>query len=134
MEGMLSKCGYRCNRCLAYEANFKGEVDQKRMSDALAKYYDFEIPPEEVKACRGCQASETPPDSNCPVFPCARERGLETCGHCPDFGCDKLKQRMDVVEKCLEKHSDMPQEDFDTFFKPYLSRRILEQIHQNQES
>ena len=133
MEGNLSKCGYRCDLCPAFETNLKDDADKQRMRDALAKYYGFEMPAEDIKPCQGCQCADTAPDASCPVFPCASERGMETCGHCPDFGCNKLKERMDVVEECLKKHPDIPQEDYEAFFKPYLSRQVLENIHQSLE-
>jgi hypothetical protein len=127
---MISKCGYRCDLCLIHETNLKGEDDKQRMSDALAKYYDCNLPPEQIKPCKGCQAIQTSPDPNCPVYPCAQDKGMETCAHCPDFGCDKLKQRMDVVEECLERHLDVPSEDYELFFKPYLSRTTLMEIRE----
>jgi hypothetical protein len=39
MDPIIAKCGYRCDLCLAFEGNFKGEADRQRMSTALAKYY-----------------------------------------------------------------------------------------------
>jgi hypothetical protein len=128
---MISKCGYRCDLCLIHETNLKGEDDKQRMSDALAKYYDYTVPPEQIEPCKGCQHVQTSPDPGCQVFPCVQEKGLETCAHCPDFGCDKLKQRMDLVEECLERHPNVPSEDYDLFFKPYLSRTTLMEIRES---
>jgi len=36
---------------------------------------------------------------------------------------------MDVVEECLAKHSDVSNEDYRLYFRPYLSRAALTQIH-----
>lgn len=129
MEPIIAKCGYRCDQCPAYEANLKNDLDRQRMSQALSKYYHFEIPAEQIQPCKGCRCATESPDKDCPVFPCARERGMQTCGHCPDFGCDKLKQRMDIVEQCLLQQPEVPQEDFELYFKPYLSRKLLTEIH-----
>lgn len=133
MNRIIAKCGYRCDLCPAYETNLKGEADKQRMSEALKKYYECNLPPEMVRPCKGCRAAREAPDPNCPVYPCAVERGMETCGHCADFGCNKLKERMDVVEECMAKHPDMPKEDFEIYFKPFLSRRILTHIHESLE-
>ena len=129
MDRIIAKCGYRCDLCPAFKTNLKGEEDRQRMSEALKKYYMVNLPSEMIRVCEGCQATVKMPDPNCPVYPCAMDRGVETCGHCADFGCDKLKERMDVVEEILAKHPDMPKEDFESFFKPYLSRQLLTQIH-----
>jgi hypothetical protein len=72
------------------------------------------------------------PDKDCPVYPCVCKRGLENCGQCPEFGCDRLKARMDVVEECLAKHLDVSDEDYRLYFRPYLSRGTLTQIHLSQ--
>lgn len=129
MEPILAKCGYRCDLCPAFEANLKSEQDKKRLSKALARYYSCRVRPEEIHPCKGCQAATEAPDKDCQVYPCVVRRGLENCGQCPQFGCDKLKTRMDVVEECLAKHSDVSNEDYRRFFRPYLSRAALTQIH-----
>jgi hypothetical protein len=131
MEPIIAKCGYRCDLCPAYKANLRSYFDKQRMSQALSKYYHIELPVEQIRSCLGCQFANESPDKECPVFPCAREKDLPTCGHCPDFGCDKLKQRMDVVEQCLAQQSEVPQEDFDLYFKPYLSRTLLTEINKS---
>lgn len=131
MEPIIAKCGYRCDLCPAFEANFRGDQTRKRMSQALAKYYDFQIEPEKISPCKGCQAATEAPDKDCEVYPCVCEKGLPSCGACPDFGCEKLKTRMDVVEECLEKHRDVSDDDYRLFFRPYLSREALTKIHKS---
>ena len=133
MEPILAKCGYRCDRCLMFEANLKGEQHRKRMSMALAKYFDCQVAPEAIGPCKGCQAGAEPPDKDCRVYPCVVEKGLHNCGQCPQFSCDKLKTRMDTVEECLERHPDIDDEDYRLFFRPYLSRAALTQTHLSQK-
>jgi hypothetical protein len=128
MEPIVAKCGYRCDLCLSHEANLKSDEDRLRMSDAMLKYYQVKLAPEAIKPCKGCLASRKPPDKECPVWYCVEEKGIENCGHCEDFGCDNLKERMDTVESFLEKASNVPQEDYQLFFKPYLSRATLMEI------
>ncbi len=131
MEPILSKCGYRCDLCQAFDANLKGEQDRRRMSRALATYYDCQIDPEAIRPCRGCQATGEAPDKDCQVYPCVCEKGLPNCGPCPEFGCDKLKMRMDTVEQCLKKNPDVRGEDYRLYFRPYLSREVLTKIHES---
>lgn len=131
MKPIVAKCGYRCDLCQAFEANLKSEQDRKRMSRAFSKYYDFEIEPQAIRPCKGCQAAGEAPDKDCQVYPCVCEKGLPNCGPCPEFDCDKLKTRMDTVEKCLENHPDVSEEDYRLFFRPYLSREALTKIHES---
>ena len=130
MDPVISKCGYRCDLCPAFEANLNGGQGRRRMSEALAKYYNYHLSPEQIKPCTGCRGTTDAPDSNCQVFPCVAARGLDNCGQCPNFGCDKLKTRMDTVEECLKRHPDVPQADYDQFFRPYLSRGLLMDVRQ----
>jgi len=131
MNAIIAKCGYRCDLCLMHETNLKGQEEKRRMSAALAKYYDCQLAPESIHPCRGCAGANKAPDKNCEVFPCARQKGLAHCGYCPQFGCDKLKTRMDVVEECLAQHPDVSKEDYDLFFRPYLSREALTKVHRS---
>ncbi len=131
MDAIIAKCGYRCDLCLMHEANLKGEEDRRRMSEALARYYGCRLAPERIRPCQGCAGAVEPPDQNCPVYPCVHGKGWENCGHCPQFGCDTLKTRMDVVEECLKKHPEVTREDYDLFFRPYLSRTILMRIYES---
>jgi hypothetical protein len=39
--------------------------------------------------CRGCRAGAGPPD--CQIRSCAQERGLELCGQCSDFPCQRFE-------------------------------------------
>ena len=134
MKPIIAKCGYRCDLCPAFEANLVGDTDKQGFSEALAKYYDCALPPDQIKPCKGCQGAQTQPDDNCPVYPCVRTKQLDNCGQCPDFGCDKLKQRMDIVEECLARAGEVPLEDFRRYFQPFLSRNTLTEIHGSLET
>ncbi len=49
MDPILARCGYRCDLCRMFEANLKGESHRKRISKALARYYDCHVPPDEIR-------------------------------------------------------------------------------------
>ena len=129
MKPHIAKCGYRCDLCPAFKPDLT-ETDKQDFSRALKQYYDCDLAPNQINSCAGCQSSDTPNDNDCPVFPCVKEKGFQTCAECDDFGCDKLKQRMDVVEQIAEKQADVPPEDFEKYFKPFLSRQTLVDIRQ----
>ena len=83
MDPIIAKCGYRCDLCLIHEANLKSEDDKRRMSEALARYYECQLAPEMIRACKGCAEAKEPPDKACQVYPCVREHSLKNCGQCP---------------------------------------------------
>ena len=128
MEPIVAKCGYRCDLCRAFETNLKSDEDKREMAAAFKRYYGAEIPPEDIKPCNGCQNAEKSPDDDCSVFPCVQQKGIENCAYCKDFGCDKLKSRMNAVEEILAKQHSIPDSDYRQYFLPYLSRDTLLQI------
>ena len=132
MEAIIAKCGYRCDLCPAYEPNVKSDADIKRMCDAWAKYFGFQIPPEEFSGCAGCIKEGA--DPNCPVRPCAIEKDVENCAHCDQFACDKLKTRVNFVEEKIKDFSNIPQDDYDLFIKPFISKERLLKIRESLET
>ena len=127
MESKLAKCGYRCDLCPAYEANLKSDADKQRMSDAWEMYCGFQVPPEQIQSCPGCSISGA--DPTCTVRPCAIEKGIENCAHCEEFMCDKLKTKMNFVEENVKVNlSDIPEEDFNLFIKPFITKESLQEI------
>jgi len=130
MEQIISKCGYRCDLCPAYEANLKSEADKQRMSDAWEKYCGFQVPPEQIQSCPGCLVSGA--DPTCTVRPCAIEKNVENCAHCEEFACDKLKPKMNFVEENVKVDlSDIPEGDFNSFIKPFESKECLSKIQES---
>jgi len=57
MKAILTRCGYRCDLCLAYKPNIaKHPENQQILSDGWFKYFGFRLPAE-VICCDGCNAS-----------------------------------------------------------------------------
>jgi hypothetical protein len=130
MEQIISKCGYRCDLCPAYEVNLKSEADKQRMSDAWKKYCGFQVPPEQIQSCPGCLVSGA--DPTCTVRPCAIEKNVENCAHCEQFTCDKLKPKINFVEENVKEDlSNIPEDDFNLFIKPFISREYLHKIRES---
>ena len=124
---ILTACGYRCDLCPAYEKNITGPEDLKTIRSGWRAYFGFDIPEDRI-ACAGCLNEGTHADSDCPIRPCALERGMRTCAECPDFGCERLKSRMGFVESVIPKFKNIPEKDFELYLRPYLSRERLEKI------
>src|SRR4030042_320964 len=104
MEPILARCGYRCDLCLAYRAKVESDpADQQKLSDGWYKYFGFRLPPEQI-ICDGCMAENpTLIDSRCPVRPCVVEKGLDHCGQCELYVCERLKERLVVYEEVKKR-------------------------------
>lgn len=124
---VLSKCGYRCDLCLAYGPNIEKEDRRQELSDGWFSIFGFRIEPESIW-CDGCVSSESPEliDKNCPVRPCVIGKNLENCAFCPEFVCDKHKLRsVDRVD--LEQHlnREFDESEYQRFVRPYEAERRL---------
>ena len=154
MPPILTRCGYRCDLCLAYKPNVaRNPANQQKLSDGWHKYFGFRIPPS-ATVCDGCM-SENPKliDQSCPVRPCVIARGLENCAQCQDYVCEKLTQRLVACERgesvggaesasgillgCIRLYaggekigewSEIPEDDYRCFIQPYENKSRLEEI------
>jgi hypothetical protein len=128
---ILSKCAYRCDLCLAYGPNVAREDRRAELSDGWHAIFGFRIPPEKI-VCDGCVSGDNPRliDKGCPVRPCAVARKLDNCGHCGDYPCERIGERV-VSRMELEKKlgRKLTNREHELFVKPYESRMRLDEIH-----
>jgi len=111
------------------EANPAG---RQELSDGWHKYFGFRIPADEI-VCDGCRA-ENPRliDKTCPVRPCVMEHGFPNCSQCPDYACEKLRERFVVYEDLTARTpSSIPPEDRNRFIRPYENKRRLDQLRRS---
>jgi hypothetical protein len=130
---MLSRCGYRCDLCLAYRPNVEAcPSNQETLSDGWFTYWGFRIPPERI-ACDGCMAKGGRLiDEGCPVRPCAIERGHVNCSACGDYVCNRLGQRLVSYEEVAGRvNRPIPEEDRARFIAPYENERRLERLRRD---
>lgn len=130
MEEILTRCGYRCDLCLAYRPNVEARPsNQQTLSDGWHKYFGFRIPPEQIM-CDGCMANNPRLiDNACPVRPCVVERGYANCSQCPDYVCEKLTERLVVYEDVAARLGcAIPEEDRARFIAPYENKRRLDSL------
>ena len=130
MEPVLTRCGYRCDLCLAYKHNVENSpMNQQKLSDGWHKYFGFRIPPEKI-ICDGCM-SDNPKliDLGCPVRPCVIEMGLANCAECEHYICEKLTERLVVYEEVKNRvNAEIPVDDYLCFIRPYENKRRLDSI------
>jgi len=121
MDPILTRCGYRCDLCLAYRPNVEANPgNQQTLSDGWFTYFGFRIPPEEIM-CDGCMADDSLLiDKDCPVRPCVIERRFATCAECGDYVCEKLRERVVIRAEVRERVGhDIPEADYLRFIQPY---------------
>ena len=111
---MIAYCGLSCNACPIHLATIEeSRGKQKTMRIAIAeecsKLYGKELKPEEVGDCDGCRVNTGRLFSwcsECEVRKCAMSNTVETCAHCPDYACEKLRKFFGAdptAEKRLEE-------------------------------
>lgn len=130
MQPVLSRCGYRCDLCLAYRPNVqKDPTNQQRLSDGWHQYFGFRIPPEQI-LCNGCLSEDSKTiDENCPVRPCVIAKGLQNCAGCEEYACDNLRDRLVIFEEMAAKFPDpISQEYRRLFIQPYENKQRLEML------
>ncbi len=130
---ILSKCGYRCDLCLAYLPNIEKNDRRKELSDGWFSIYGLRMEPESI-SCEGCVSSESPNliDKNCPVRPCVVSKSIENCAYCDEFVCEKHTQRgvsREDIENKLNRKLD--ESEYELFVKPYESEERLNRIRKN---
>jgi hypothetical protein len=94
MSEMIAYCGLRCNECKAFKATQTHDIEWKKQ---IAKHWTEELKMElssEDVNCRGCKSDTLSGWCRkiCKIRPCAAERKVETCAHCNDYVCAKLKE------------------------------------------
>jgi len=136
MEPILTRCGYRCDLCLAYKPNIeKNPANQQKLSDGWFKYYGFRLPAAEI-CCDGCMSGNPKLiDRSCPVRPCVIERGLDNCSQCEQYICERLSERLIVLEQVKQRvGAAVPEDDYVCCIMPYENRRRLDALRGKQAS
>jgi hypothetical protein len=130
---ILTRCGYRCDLCLAYKENIQKEDRRQLLSDGWFQYFGFRIEPEDIY-CDGCleDGCQTVKliDQGCPVRPCVKEKGLENCSQCDEFICEKLKNRIVDYEAIKAGCPSIPNKDYKQFIFPYENGKRLSEIRE----
>ena len=130
MEPILSKCGYRCDLCLAYAPNLQEHPENKViLSDGWHQYFGFRIPPEDI-FCSGCHSQDGRQiDSSCPVRPCVINHGFANCADCEEYICEKLETRMVSFQEIQSGIGQpIPDEDRARFIEPYENKNRLKNL------
>ena len=68
-------------------------------------------------------------DASCPVRPCIIERGLDNCAQCDEYVCEKLNERLVVLEEIKQRvGAEIPDDDYRCFIQPYENKLRLDAL------
>lgn len=96
----VSYCGLTCNSCPIYWATRETNPDKKKkirtkIAEICNEHYHMNYSCQDINDCDGCRSGTGVLFSgcmDCRIRNCAVFREVETCAHCPDYLCDKLKE------------------------------------------
>ena len=95
MAKLQAFCGIDCGECEAYVCTQNG--DRAGLEDVARKWaaqFGGKNLSGDMCVCDGCTSGKrisTAHGATCAVRLCASSRGVETCAHCPDYGCETLR-------------------------------------------
>lgn len=94
MHDMISYCGLDCSQCAAYLAARSGEREAlERVAADWRERFGMEVTADGV-VCDGCRSNTGRLSGYCHVCgvrACGSRRGVVTCAHCDEYGCDTLR-------------------------------------------
>jgi hypothetical protein len=95
MAKILAFCGLDCGECEAFIATQRND---RAGLEATAKIWAERYGAKEISAdmciCDGCSSGKRTSAAHaatCAIRLCASGRGVTTCAHCGDYGCETLK-------------------------------------------
>lgn len=85
---MIAYCGLDCEKCDAYLATVRDDQAlREKTAELWARLNHAPILPEHIN-CQGCRADGAKTvfcENLCGIRRCALEKGVATCGDCPDM-------------------------------------------------
>lgn len=94
MNNLIAFCGLNCTKCDAYIATKNNDNALREKTAKLwSELNNVQILPEHIN-CDGCRMNGRKTvfcDKLCPIRQCALQKGVETCGDCPEMdNCQKI--------------------------------------------
>ncbi|MFX1366166.1 MAG: DUF3795 domain-containing protein [Promethearchaeota archaeon] len=97
MEKIIAYCGLNCSECPIFIATKKNDdKERQKVAKNWSKLLNSEYEKEDIN-CDGCHSKKGRlwvNCRNCDVRNCGLEMEVETCGHCIDYSCEKLDNRL----------------------------------------
>lgn len=125
---IVTKCGMRCDLCVAYihHPDQGNPEEMQRASDVWEKYFGFRLEPGDI-ACGGCLEDEKGLlDKECPVRPCVVRRGHETCAQCGEYeDCETLSKRLVEEGHTAEKSGGVIPDADRKYIEAFMNQKRL---------
>ena len=105
MAEIIAYCGLDCSKCNVFIATQKNDLEEKKkIAERWTKGLHVDFKPEDV-TCDGCKSERLSGwcTKICKVRPCAENRKVETCAHCDDYACEKLKEFISKEAEAKQK-------------------------------
>lgn len=120
---IIAACGNDCSACPRYHREPYRKTEQELLHTAelwfKIGYRDHVVTNEEI-ACMGCTE-----DNWCRyrVVKCVKEKGIETCGQCPQYPCDNIKECFEVT-KSFEPFCKKvcTKEEYENLYKAFFEK------------
>ena len=133
MSKIIAACGNDCSVCPRYVAHpyEKSAEELRRTAELWMKigYRDHVVTNEEI-ACTGCK-----PENWCRfrVNKCCAEKGLKTCGECPEYPCDQMKSCFEVTMSFAPKCREVcTEEEYEQLRKAFFEKEEnLREVKEN---
>ena len=85
---MIAYCGLNCAQCDAYLATVNDDLAlREKVAENWTKLNNVLITPDQI-ICEGCRTNGKKSvfcGNLCPIRQCAQQKGVETCGACPQM-------------------------------------------------
>lgn len=137
LKKKIAPCSLMCHTCSAYHEGVicehartlekylegMGEFYQEKRADFGADYLKFEKVLKEFSegSCHGCRSGEQNRCSieGCHVLSCTEEHGVDVCGECIEFPCDKVETVFDsqVYEQWLQNNQRIKEVGLESFWE-----------------
>ena len=119
----IGYCGDDCNCCPRYLATQSGNEERLKEVSAIQQiigWRDHLESPDDI-TCHGCNTVDK---CGLGIKECVLEKGVDSCGKCPDYPCEKLllilrnnKKEVNVCKNSLSK------EDFELFKQAFFYKK-----------
>jgi hypothetical protein len=120
----LGFCGDDCSVCPRYLATQSGDAGQfRKVADLWHRVgYRDTIMPKDDLACHGC--SRRTRCDRMAVRECAVEKGVENCGKCENYPCEKILQTFEETELFAKSAKDKcSKEEYKVLQKAFYEKR-----------
>jgi len=100
MERMIATCGLICTECPAYiTTKNENMITLEALAKTWSERYGATLSADDC-SCSGCHSTMGPWMSHCEecdIRACGTNKGMENCGECMDYACDKIVKFLEFV-------------------------------------